>query len=1240
MKNVEDVYPLSPVQKGMLFHSLDEPTSGIYIEQYTCIFSNELDVGNYKLAWESIVKRQPVLRTAFLWDGLDEPLQVVRSEIDLIWKEEDWRNYTLGAVKDQLESFLKTDRESGFNIGHAPLMRFALIQTKEEVFQFVWSFHHMIVDGWSTLAILKEVTAAYNAFCQEQEPVFINRRPYRDYIAWLQNQNFSKTELFWEGQLKGFSSPTPLGNILSRQVARGHGEMETNLSQETMDALQKLARDNRLTLNTIIQGAWAVLLSRYSGNRDVVFGTTVATRPVDLDGVEDMIGLLINTLPVRTLIDNDTPVLSMLTELQKQQIEMRQFHYSPLVEVKRCSDVSGSQNLFDSIVVFENYPILPLSVEKPGELKISDVHYREQSNYPIAILAVPGIRLQLIIIYDRSLFRDDTISRMLGHFHTVLHSFLDNPKQRLCELSLLTNAERRQLLIEWNQTKAEYPQDSCIHQFIEKQAELNPNKTAIICASSNPERDLSYIELNYRANKLAHYLRKVGIGPDQFVGILMDRSIEMIVSILGVLKAGGAYVPLDPEYPEERLKYMLEDTMASVVLSKQSLLKQCQISEYNTRVICLDSEWAKIDLESKEDPEQNISTNNIAYVIYTSGSTGSPKGVIVTHRNLTHSTHARLSYYKKSVECFLLLSNFAFDSSVGGIFWTLFSGGTLCIPDQERYKDLSHLGDLILENKVSHLLCIPSMYQLLLKNETEKLGSLTTVIVAGEACPVQLVETHLKLLPDSDVFNEYGPTEATVWTTVFNCRTSFNSSTVPIGSVIDNTKAYVLDDLLAPVPLGVAGELYIGGDGVTNGYLNQSKLTEQRFICDHFNDTPETFLYKTGDIVHYLPDGNLEFLGRVDEQVKIQGYRVEPLEIESVFTQHPGVVKAAVIVFGNRKGVVDVGDYGMSDSLDSKDYERLIDQLSSLEPEIAEQILSEVELSQDYKEHGLLHKEQDQISEDQTVSHKMVKNDGMMNKQHRHSDFEVSLNIKNDTFIHPPRKLQREWMIDQAFNEFTADIEHLDKVAKNFVAGKENRLGVFDVSETDLGDQEIMEDWQTPVMKAMAINVTETHGDVLEIGFGRGVSSTFIQDHVVKSHTIIEANPKVVDRFFNPWKRRYPEANINLVQGCWQDVQSQLKTYDGVFFHAFPLNEQEFAEYVLKSVTFAEHFFPVAAKLLKEGGVFTYLTTEIDSLSRRHQRSLFQYFSSLVLSVEPLCIPEDTKDTWWADSMVIIKAIK
>ena len=966
MKNVEDVYPLSPIQEGMLFHTLNEPNSGIYFNQYHCILSGDIDVGKYKQAWKLIVERHQALRTAFIWEGLDEPLQIVRSKIDLNWKEEDWTGLSSNEFNDGFESFMKNDRESGFNIEQAPLMRFTLIKQTDKSYQFVWSFHHIISDGWSTRTILKEVLDTYDAFCQEQQLLLIDRRPYRDYIAWLQQQNFSKAEIFWKKMLKGFSAPTSLGNVTSRTLENGHGEMEMLLSQKMTDELRKFARTNRLTLNTLFQGAWAVLLSRYSNESEVVFGATVSARPMDLKGAEEMIGLFINTLPVKVRIDNETPVLSLLTGLQEQQIEMRQFEYSPLVEVKRCSDVPGGQNLFNSIVVFENFPIDKAPVEKLKKLKISDVRYREQSNYPIAILAVPGTRLQLIINYDRNLFREDTVNRILGHFQTVLLSFINNPNQRLSSLTLLTKTERQQLLFEWNQNEKEYPQDLCIHQLIEKQVVINKNKTAIICESSNQEQEMSYIELNQRSNQLAHYLRKVGIVPDELVGILMYRSVEMIVSILGVLKAGGAYVPLDPEYPEERLKYMLEDTKSSILLTQQRLLKRFQDLEYtkrdgdyhkkdkldddmltsnsknqssinNVRVICLDTEMSKINLESKDNPTHYASSKNIAYVIYTSGSTGSPKGVMVTHGNLMHSTHARFSYYKNTVQSFLLLSSFAFDSSVAGIFWTLCSGGTLCIPDQERYKDLYYLGEIIQKHEISHILCIPSMYQLLLENETEKLRSLTNVIVAGETCPIQLVETHLEFLPETEFYNEYGPTETTVWATVFDCRSDFISSTVPIGRVINNTKIFVLNDLHEPVPIGIAGEIYIGGDGVARGYINQPELSIEKFVRDPFNNNQNSFLYKTGDLARYLPDGNLEFIGRKDQQVKIRGYRVEPGEIESALSKHEGIEEVVVIAKEKMAHANELES-------ESVNVNNMISKLTSMDIVDAEKLLSEIEV--------------------------------------------------------------------------------------------------------------------------------------------------------------------------------------------------------------------------------------------------------------------------------------------------------
>ncbi len=497
--------------------------------------------------------------------------------------------------------------------------------------------------------------------------------------------------------------------------------------------------------------------------------------------------------------------------------------------------------------------------------------------------------------YNQLLFTSSTIKQWMEHFQTLLEAIVRNPQQPISCLPLLRKAEKHQLLIEWNDAPGDRSKFQAIHHWFEHQATQTPDTVALTCGDDA----LTYEQLNLRANQLAHHLLERGVGPDALVGICVERSLDIVVGILGILKAGGAYVPLDPAYPKERLAFMLADAQVSILVTQQNVLSQ--LPETSLELVCLDADWPEIAQENCENPAQQARPDNLAYVIYTSGSTGNPKGVLVSHRNLLHSTAARLDYYPEPVTRYLLLSSFAFDSSVAGIFWTLCTGGTLVIPAYAVQKDPQQLTQLIAQERISHLLCLPSLYGLCLESlrDSDSLASLQVVIVAGEVCPPALITQHHSSLKDTALYNEYGPTEATVWATVHRCTPQPEDTTVPIGRPIPNTQIYLLDSHLQPVPIGGAGELYIGGAGVTRGYWNRPELTQQRFIPNPFETARAAFgdyrLYKTGDLVRYRSDRTLEFLGRTDDQVKIRGFRIELGEIESALSHHPAVQQAAVV---------------------------------------------------------------------------------------------------------------------------------------------------------------------------------------------------------------------------------------------------------------------------------------------------------------------------------------------------------
>jgi amino acid adenylation domain-containing protein len=805
----------------------------------------------------------------------------------------------------QFEVFLEEDRAQGFELSKAPLTRLTLLQLAEDAYQFIWSLHHLLLDGWSLHLLLQEVFQIYDALCAGQELHLEVSRPYGDYIAWLQQQDLSKAEAFWWQTLKGFTTPTVLhvgqahGSSSDKEV--GYAEQQMQLSVAATAALQALAQQHRLSLNTLAQGAWAVLLSRYSGQEDVVFGATVSGRPTDLAGVEAMIGLFINTLPVRVRVMPEALLLPWLQELQIQQAEARQYEYSPLVQVQGWSDVPRGLPLFESLLVFENYPARISLQEVSDSLEIRRRRFVSSTNYPLTMVAMPGPELMLRIEYLCHRFDTATITRMLGHLRTLLEGMATNLAQRLADLPMLTAAERHQLLVEWNNTSTTYPQDTSIHQLFEAQAAHTPDAVAVVFE----EQELTYHELNIEANKLAHHLQARGVGPEVLVGIYVERSLEMVVGLLGIIKAGGAYVPLDPAYPQERLAFILRDAQISVLLTQQRLI--AGLIEHQAQVVCLDTDWELIAQESGTTPVNKATPANLVYAIYTSGSTGVPKGVAVEHRQLCNYLHGVLKRLAlPNAASFAAVSTIATDLCNTMIYGALCTGGCLHVLSQERVGDPYSMADYFKRHPIDCLKIVPSHLAALQTGpHPEQVLPRRLLILGGEASHSDWVESLQRLAPGCAILNHYGPTEATVG--VLTYRVEENkcvpiTSTLPLGRPLANVQIYLLDQHLQPVPIGVKGELYIGGASLARGYINQSALTAEKFIPHPFSDDPGARLYKTGDLARYLPDGTIEFLGRLDSQVKLRGYRIELGEVEATLEYHPAIRQAVVVARENTTG--------------------------------------------------------------------------------------------------------------------------------------------------------------------------------------------------------------------------------------------------------------------------------------------------------------------------------------------------
>jgi amino acid adenylation domain-containing protein len=903
VNNIEDIYNLSPLQQGLLFHTLHAPESGVYFEQFSWVLGGDLEIGSFEWAWQQVLERHPSLRTAFYWEELSEPLQVVHRQVELPWVEEDWRGLSPSEQQGRFEAFLEVDRVRGFELGQAPLMRCALLRVAEDAYQFVWSHHHLLLDGWSLPLVLKEVLAYYEAYCGGRELRLERPRPYRDYIVWLQQQDLAQAERFWREALRGLTAPTPLpigrseGVGLERQPC--YAERGLRVSAAVTGRLQALAREHRLTLNTLVQGAWALLLSRYSGEEEVLFGATVSGRPAELGGVEAMVGLFINTLPVRVEVPPQARLLPWLEQLQGQQVEREQYAYSPLVQIQGWSEVPRGVPLFESLVVFENYPVDASLTEQSKAVEVREVRAVERTNYPLTVVAaILGSELVFKVIYDGDRFEAATIERLGEHLQCLLRGMVAAPAQWLGELPLLSEAERQQVVVEWNATEAAYPQGRCIHELFEAQVEQTPEAVAVVYE----DRWLSYRALNARANQLAHTLQALGVGPERLVGVCLERSLELVVGLLGILKAGGAYVPLDPTYPPERLAFMLEDARVPVLLTQEGLAPT--LPSTPTQLLCLDSAWGKIALASAANPMGAVSPENLAYVIYTSGSTGRPKGVQVSHQSLVNFLHfIRQQLGLIAQDIFLAVTTLSFDIAALELYLPLVVGAQIVLVSREAAVDGSQLLEKLNYTGATVMQATPATWHLLLAAGWEDSQQLK-ILCGGEALPRELA--HQLLGKGTSVWNLYGPTETTIWSTARQVSshpiTSIQDASESIGRPIANTQVYLLDRELRPVPLGVPGELHLGGIGLARGYLTRSELTAERFIPHPFSEVPGKRLYRTGDVARYLPDGNLEFLGRIDHQVKVRGLRIELGEIEAVLGGHPGVQETCVVVREDHPG--------------------------------------------------------------------------------------------------------------------------------------------------------------------------------------------------------------------------------------------------------------------------------------------------------------------------------------------------
>ena len=930
--NIDSTHPLTPMQMGMLIDQLIDPGSDIYFQQVVASTHNQLDIIAFQKAWERVIERHSVLRTSFRWEGIEEPIQEIHTIVNLPFEYQDWRALSSLEQESKFNNYLEADKQTGFDLRTTPVLRIALFRMGDAEYRAIFSSHHIILDGRGWDIMLTDFAVYYTAFCKGEDVRLDPALPFHEHVSWLQEKDFADSETFWRELLQGFTAPVeiPTNSFGKKDQGQrtGRGLESIQLPESTTSALKIFAKQNNLTLNTIFQAAWALLLSHYCNEEDVVFGAVRACRHSTIKGGIDIAGCFINTLPVRVRISPEQFLIPWLQELREQHLAVRPHEQTPLSQILEWSQIPRPTPIFESIVVYNHLTMLSSLRNQHEFWNTWDIKTYDDNEFPIVIHGTGGDSLALSITYQRSRIDDVASLQILHHLSNLLEAIANGHDIPIGSLPFITESEKNKILVDWNDTKTDYNLDTCLHEIFENQVEKTPNSLAVRYENTR----LTYQELNCRANQLAHHLIKCGVGPETLVGVYLERSLELIIALYGILKAGGAYVPLDPEYPTERVDFMLQDTQMPILLTQERLLSR--LPERNIQVVCLDTDWDTITKEANHNPNSGVMAENLAYVIYTSGSTGKPKGAMNTHRGIVN----RLLWMQDAFQLtekdrVLQKTPFSFDVSVWEFFWPLLFGAQLIVARPGGHRDSSYLVKTILDQEITTIHFVPSMLQIFLEDrDVQKCISLKRVICSGESLPFDLQNRFFSRL-DAELHNLYGPTEAAVDVSHWACRRDSDLKIVPIGRPIANTQLYILDRSLNPVPVGVLGELHIGGVQVARGYLSRPDLTAEKFIPDPFIADPEARLYKTGDLVRFLPDGNIEFVGRLDHQVKLRGFRIELGEIESVLSQHKQIREVVVVAREDVPGDKRLVAYCVSSTLLPPNIEELRNFLSEKLPE-------------------------------------------------------------------------------------------------------------------------------------------------------------------------------------------------------------------------------------------------------------------------------------------------------------------
>ena len=905
---IEDVYPLTPMQEGLLLHTLLEPGTGLYYMQDRYRINSELNPERFALAWKAVIARHEALRASFCWNVGEAMLQVIHKPGSTPIEYLDWTGTPAEQQEPRLQALLKSEREAGFDLLNQAPFHLRLIRVGEARYWFMMSNHHILIDAWCRSLLMNDFFDIYTALGEGREAQLAAPPRYRDYIAWLQRQNLAEARQWWQQNLQGFERTTPIPS--DRPFLREHaghsggmvvGDCYTRLDARDGAQLRELAQAYQLTVNTFAQAAWALVLRRLSGERDVLFGVTVAGRPVDMPHMQRTVGLFINSIALRVkLPEDDQPcsVRQWLSALLDSNMQLREYEYLPLVTIQEHSELPKGQPLFDSLFVFENAPVEVSVLDRAQSLNATSDSGRTHTNFPLTAVCYPGDDLGLHLSYDQRYFDESTVQGMLAEFKRLLLALVQGFHGDMADLPLIGEQEREFLVHACNQSAHDYPLQSSYVELFEAQVAQHGQRIAASCL----DRQWSYAELNQHSNRLGHALVAAGVGLDQPVALLAERGLELLGMIIGSFKAGAGYLPLDPGLPAQRLSRIIDLSRTPLLVCTAACLEQAQVLledfACGTRPKLL--VWEEL-AGADSNPGIYSAPDNLAYVIYTSGSTGLPKGVMVEQRGMLNNQLSKVPYLQLSEQDVIAqTASQSFDISVWQFLTAPLFGARVDIVPNTIAHDPQGLLAHVQAQGITVLESVPSLIQGMLAQERISLQGLRWMLPTGEAMPPELAHQWLLRYPDIGLVNAYGPAECSDDVAFFCVDLASTRGTyLPIGTPTDNNRLYLLDGALELVPQGAVGELCVAGTGVGRGYVSDPLRTAQVFVADPFG-APGERLYRTGDLARRRSDGVLEYVGRIDHQVKIRGYRIELGEIEARLHEQPEVRDAAV---GVQEGV-------------------------------------------------------------------------------------------------------------------------------------------------------------------------------------------------------------------------------------------------------------------------------------------------------------------------------------------------